>query len=52
MLLPNDMKYSVYSGCVLYLPGWCSGEVFKGVGHKRMALAAWPSKGPTPIGRN
>lgn len=51
MLLPDDMKYCVYSGCVLHLPGWCCGEVFKGVGHKFMALAPWPSKGPARIVR-
>jgi len=51
VLLPDDMKYCVYSGCVLYPPGWCCGEVFKGVGHKFMALAPWPSKGPAHIVR-
>ena len=51
MLLPDDMKYCVYSGCMLYLLGWCCGEVFKGVGHKCMALAPWPSKGPAHIVR-
>lgn len=46
VFLADDMKYCVYSGCVLYLPGWCCGEVFKGVGYKCMALSPWPSKGP------
>lgn len=45
-LLPADTKYRVCSGCVLCRPGWCYGEVFKGVGHKFMALAPWPGKGP------
>lgn len=40
------MWNAVCSGCVLHLLGCCCAEVFMGVGHKFMAPAPWPSKGP------